>query len=259
MKSAFLILHDQPMVLKIVRAPLPNSTSQDTISLPERFEREIEVMKKIEHPGIVPILDGPNIRHIGRRQHLWYLEPFYSGGNLTTRLSEPWQERSSLNLLDSLAKAVEELANNNVVHRDIKPDNIVFDNADNPILIDLGIAYIQNVTPITSELSMSPRTNLYAAPEQFQIHKRNPIDFRTDLFLVGIVIFQAFTGVHPYNPADPDGYFERLMNGNWNSSALDAASPSPIFRNILRRLLEPHMSRRYRKFQHLFDSIRECE
>ena len=96
---------------------------------------------------------------------------------------------------------------------------------------------------------------MYAAPEQFEMRMRSSIDFRTDLFLIGLVIFESLTGVHPFNPEDPQSYYDRLTNCRWNDQALDEVHASDQMREVLRRLLDPSMSRRYRRFEHLREEI----
>lgn len=260
MKSAFKIYGDKPLVLKIVREPLTEDMPEGRVSVPERFQREIEGMRRINHPGIVPIIDGPSVRGIGGEQHIWYIEPFFEGGSLADWLTRPWPESKCLSLLIGLIDAIEVLAKHNVVHRDIKPSNIVFDPNGLPVLLDLGIAYFQDLTPLTDNLARSPRTDMYAAPEQFDMRRQIAIDFRTDLFLTGIVVFETLTTIHPFDPADYEGYHERLFSGNWSEKAkvaLDDVGVSSGLNRILKRLLEPNINRRYRTFVHLRSALRE--
>ena len=260
MKSAFRILGDEQLVLKIVREPLTDDAMEGKVSISERVRREIESMQKIKHSRIVPIISGPDLRLISGKLHVWYTEPLFEGGSLADRLSEPWTESKCLDLLNGLVDAAEALAEYNIVHRDIKPSNILFDIDNIPVLIDLGIAYFQDLTPLTDNWGPSPRTPAYAAPEQFDIRRNIAIDFRTDLFLIGIVVFESLTGVHPYNPGDSEGYLKRLFTGTWSTEATDLlyrAKPSYKFKQILKRLLDPSMSRRYRTFEHLRTAIRD--
>ena len=258
MKSAFQILGDDLRVLKVVHEALPEEASEGAISLPERIRREIEGMRAISHPGIVSIVSGPDVRVIGDGPRVWYIEPLFAGGTLADQMTGRWPETKCLGLLDGLVNAAEALASHNVVHRDIKPENIVFNECNEPILLDLGIAYFQDLTPLTDNWGQSPMTPMHAAPEQFDMRIRTSIDFRTDLFLIGIVIFEVLTGVHPFNPEDSEGYFERLINGHWNGNALNNVDISSGFRRILCRLLDPARSRRYRRFEHLRKAIEEC-
>jgi serine/threonine-protein kinase len=259
MKNAYRIERGgEHTVLKIVREPLPPTDDEGAVSLPERIRREIDGMRTIRHPGIVQVLDGPDVREIDGHERVWYIEPLYGGGTLTDRIGTPWSCADVLNLVAALTDAAEELANHRVVHRDIKPGNIVFDDSDNPVLLDLGIAYFQDLTPLTEGWGHSPRTPTYAAPEQFELRRQASIDFRTDMFLIGIVAFEALTGRHPFNPNDADGYLERLATGRIDTGALDAVEALPCMRALLERLLAPAVSQRFRKFEFLHDHIERC-
>lgn len=259
MKDAYLAASDgSPLVLKIVREPLDDELLNDAMSLPERVKREVEGMRLIDHPGVVSIRSGPEIREIGGFKRLWYTEPHYSGGTLESRLGTPWATGEVLDLVDRLSQAAEALALAGMVHRDIKPGNVVFANDGLPVLLDLGIALFIDLTPITDVWGKSPLTPAYAAPEQFELRRLAPIDFRTDLFLIGVVAFEALTGCHPFQPQDPDGYLERLNEGRFDVDALDAVGAEMPIRTLLSRLLAGPVSGRFRKFRFLYDEIAGC-
>ena len=259
MKTAYLVEQDeQPLVLKIIRQPLDDPDADGLVSLPARLIREIEGMNAIDHPRIVRILDGPATVEIEGHLRGWYTEPFYSGGTLADRLGTAWSEQSVVDLATGLVEAVGVLAENGIVHRDIKPGNIVFDDQDQPVLLDLGIALFIDLTPLTDQFGASPRTPAYAAPEQFQIRSLVRIDFRTDLFLVGVVLFEALTAKHPFNLGDPVEYLNRLGSGQFDQVALDAVSPSNPLRDLLRRLLAPNRAHRFRRVEHVATAIERC-
>ena len=215
-------------------------------------------MRDITHPSVVQILSGPDVRLINDRERIWYLEPFYSGGTLAARLAEPWPEDACVTLLGGLINALEALAQVGAVHRDIKPSNIVFDSSDRPVLIDLGIVYIPAFSSLTESLQESPKTPAYAAPEQFAPRNTAIIDFRTDLFQIGLVLFEALTGTHPFDPNEGAGYLARLSSCDWNTNALDQVGASEGIRQILHRLLQPRVNRRYRTITQLRAATREC-
>lgn len=233
---------EEEVVLKVVKEPI----SEPDANLPERLRREIEGMKKINDPHVAKVLEGPSTRQIAGAERVFYLEPFYSGGTLEDKLGEPWDVAAVLELGVGLLAGVSALEAAGIVHRDIKPANIAFDADGRPVLLDLGIAYFVDLTAITEPFGGSPKTPLWAAPEQFEMRSTVVIDSRTDLFQVGMVCFKAATGSHPFEPAD-NGYMERLTTGGINTAALQAASLPSDLDQIFRRLLEPAPNRRYRK------------
>jgi serine/threonine protein kinase len=268
MKSAFpcrVVSDGTDAVLKVVRQPLPSAEEDADPDLdglyptiPERTRREILVMSEISNPRVVTILHGPESRIIDGARRLWYLEPFLSGGCLAGMMGSPWPEPSVKQLGLDLLEGVVALWDRRVVHRDIKPANIVLDASGSAVLIDLGIALLLDLTPVTESFGPVPRTPLYAAPEQWQVRRFAELDFRTDLFGIGLVMFEALTGIHPFRP-DRDLYLERLGSGQLDEGALKAAAPSACMDQFLRRMLAPHQNQRYRKLEHAIEALGRCQ
>ena len=232
-------------VLKIVKEPATIPVDPGDSALPPRFEREIAAMRRVNSARVVKVLVGPALRDIGGMPHVWYVEPFFAGGTLDAQVGRPISEAEALALTDALLEGVSDLWEQaRLVHRDIKPGNIAF-GSDGPVLLDLGIALHADLSPLTDAFAYSPRTTRYAAPEQFEVRQNAPIDSRTDQFLVGIVAFEAATGVHPFHPEDPAGYVDRLIRGQVDEGAL-ATLRSDCLRGVLRRLLQPSPHLRFR-------------
>lgn len=246
------------LVLKVVREPVICDDNDGSTSLPERIRREIDGMRAVQHPSIVRIIEGPGIATIDGQQRVWYIEPFYSGGTLESRLGVPHPQADVVELMGHLSAAVGVLSEHGIIHRDIKPGNIAFDSAGLPILLDLGIAFFVGLTPLTNQFGASPRTDIYAAPEQFDVRNRASLDARTDLFLVGMVAFEMLTGIHPFRPDQPDNYFGRLLSGEVDNAALDAVEPTAELRAVLQRLLAPSQAHRFRKVEHAIRAIEGC-
>lgn len=245
-------------VLKVVKEPamvLPDAG--DEVALPPRFDREIAAMKRVDSRRVVQVLDGPGVRDIGGRPFVWYLEPFYPGGTLENQGGRRLTEAEGIALADALLEGVGDLWDQaRLVHRDIKPGNIAF-GIDGPVLLDLGIALHVDLTPLTNAFAMSPRTNRYAAPEQWEVPRTAPIDSRTDQFLVGLVVFEATTGTHPFRPDEPHQYLDRLMNGQIDQAALTAIG-SGCLRAVLVRLLQRRPHARFRTAGQARNALQEC-
>lgn len=252
----------QDCVLKIVRQPLATrpeeETSDEDLVLPETVMREIAAMRNVRSPHVVSILLGPETREVDGAARVWYLEPFFPNGSLAERMANPWEESDVVVLMLQLLVGIEALDDQHLVHRDIKPENIVFDEDDRAVLLDLGIALHLDEERLTGPDQLGPRTPAYAAPEQFEVRRLSSIDFRTDLFLLGVVAFQILTGVHPFEPAR-DGYMQRLMNGEYSADALAATSPSDCITDVLKRLLGAAPNQRYRKLEFARDAIEGCQ
>jgi serine/threonine-protein kinase len=151
-----------------------------------RFEREARVIAALEHISIVPVYD------FGEDDAQLYLVMRYmSGGSLADRLSEePWSPNQSLEILERLAPALDYAHNQGVIHRDLKPDNILFDQHANPFLSDFGIAKLTEVsTLITQGLIGTPT---YMSPEQFQMGVQ--VDARSDVYSLAAMTYRLLTG-----------------------------------------------------------------
>jgi serine/threonine protein kinase len=237
------------VVLKIVKEPLPLDLASDSsVELPVRFEREILAMSRVRSDFVVRLLAGPEIRVIGTERHVWYLEPYLSGGTLDKRTTEFPNTRLAVNVVWGVLEAINALwSQAQLVHRDIKPQNIGFDEAGRPVVLDLGIAFHKELSALTDMFGVSPRTPLYAAPEQFVQRRLAVIDFRTDLFLAGVVGFEILTGRHPFfDPNHHETYVSRLMSGQLDKDAWTNVSAPDEFLELLRRLMRPRPNQRYR-------------
>lgn len=164
----------------------------------ERIRREIDIVNENDLPGVPKIKEIASIK-VGEDEYFYLLEEYIKGETLTNRLKNgaiPLVE--SLRLFESLLIAVEKLESLNIVHRDIKPDNIICADDGSFHLIDFGIARNLNLPSLTQTAAVvGPHTPGYGAPELFQYDKAK-ISSKADLFSVGVVVYQAIFGKHPF-------------------------------------------------------------
>lgn len=219
------------------------------LSFDARFAREITSMTAVDSLHVAKVLSPPSVRRIGHDDHWVYEEPLYPSGTLKGRISQgpiTWDETRTILL--GILRGIQDLWDQRkIVHRDIKPGNVLFDDCGNPVLIDLGAAYEFGGDDLTSTQGLAPHTRLYAAPEQWDFRRGAEIDSRTDMFPVGVIGYECLTGTHPYwDTRLPLGVlFER-------SKAMDLETvenlPCPDeAKSLLARLMAPRMNRRYNK------------
>lgn len=241
---------NQPEVVKILLEPFNGDPDDfDVTEFSERLSRELNAMSSTNCPHIVKITSDAEVAKIGDQRFVWYAEPYYPGGTLAERLkSGPLALNEVIDLAKALFVAVAAMWDEHrIVHRDIKPGNIVFDESGLPVLLDLGIALYGNLTNITNSFEQSPMTARYAAPEQFELRKDAQIDFRTDHFLIGIVVYEALTGKHPFwSPGvGMAAYLDRMRSfGAPKFASVDC--PTNL-QKVLIRLLSEKVNRRYRR------------
>src|ERR1700693_1600112 len=161
----------------------------------ERFEREARTSAKLEHPNIIPIY------RVGKSGRVTYfVMKFLRGQPLSSVLAA----RGSLapgeirQVLAQVARALAYAHKSGIVHRDIKPDNIMFDEHGQAVVTDFGIAKAASGGKLTGT-GMSIGTPHYMSPEQARAQS---LDGRSDLYSLGVVAYQCFTGNVPFDGED---------------------------------------------------------
>jgi serine/threonine protein kinase len=162
-----------------------------------RFEREAKVVAALDHPAIVPVYD------FGEEAG----QPFLvmrsmTGGSLSDRLkhgSLTIKEASAI--ISRLAPALDEVHAHGVIHRDIKPSNILFDQRNDPYISDFGTAKLMQAQTKLTDTGGAVGTPAYMSPEQIQGDEE--IDGRSDIYSLGVILFEMLTGQHPYQTNTP--------------------------------------------------------
>jgi serine/threonine protein phosphatase PrpC len=162
------------------------------------FLREAWVGARVSSPGLGQVIELPS----GRQTCLYAVMPLYSGELLETRIAR----RPALGLEEGrstailLARAVAALHRIGVVHRDIKPDNVILEREGSLKLIDFGVVRVPGMEDSPPE--DIPGTPAYMAPEMFD---GEPGNEATDIYALGVTLFRAFTGEFPYGNGDATG------------------------------------------------------
>ena len=163
-----------------------------------RFLREAQTIATLEHPAIVPVYD------YGEEEGQPYLVMRYMpGGALDQRLNaEPLSLPKAATLYSRLAPALDEAHSRGLIHRDLKPGNILFDQRDDAYLSDFGIVKLtETTTSLTAGAIVG--TPAYMSPEQGRGQK--DIDGRADIYSLGAILFHILTGRLPYEADTPTG------------------------------------------------------
>jgi serine/threonine-protein kinase len=157
----------------------------------ERFYREIQVCKDLDHPNIVKVLD-----HGKEDDYVFMVMEYVSGKDLKKIIEEkgPIPVDWAVEIIKQVAYALSYANSKNIVHRDIKPQNIMITNDGKVKLMDFGIARIGGLSTLT-QTGVFMGTPQYASPEQLEGKK---VDIRSDIFSLGIVFYEILTGLLPY-------------------------------------------------------------
>ena len=169
----------------------------------DRLDREIQALQTINHQNVVKLVEYTFSSKPGNQRH-YIVEEFIEGQDLTDILipGSPWTLKAVAEFFSSLCDGLFAMKEKEIVHRDLKPANIRVRPSGSPVIIDFGLARHLNLPDLTWTVAGAAiGTPRYFAPEQFDGTKHD-IDHRTDLFALGILIYEALTGESPfYHPS----------------------------------------------------------
>ena len=194
----------------VVKVPTMEAGDKD---FKDRFMREIASLATLEHPHIVTTVDWGEIEGIP-----FLVLRYLSGGSLRDRITDaqgfykPMPLEGLNQWLPQIASALDFIHTKNWVHRDLKPDNILFDEAGNPYLADFGIAKALEGAPMGVKTTMGAfiGTPQYMAPE---MHLGKGIGPRADQFGLGVLVYEALAGKIPFAGTTPTAIFVEVMQG----------------------------------------------
>lgn len=197
----------QPVVGRdvAIKIILPQFTGKP--SFIRRFEAEARTVAHLEHPHIVPLYDfwrDPEGAYLVMR---WLRR-----GSLKDSLAEgPWPAEPGARLIDQISSALATAHQQGVVHQDVKPANILLDEAGNGYLSDFGIAIMAEGSGAWEPRSSQPATSSlgYLSPEAVQ---GGAVSAAADIYSLGVVIYELFTGQHPFPNLSPRALIEKHLS-----------------------------------------------
>ncbi len=170
-----------------------------------RFEAEAQIVARLEHPHIVPLYD-----YWREEEGAFLVMRWLRGGNLQDSLAMgPWKMEPTVHLLEQISAALTAAHNHGIIHRDIKPANILLDEEGNAYLTDFGIA-----KDLTARLREATAGELVGTPEYFSPEqiRSEPVTSASDIYCLGIVLYEMLAGEHPYAGSDLVGLIHKQLN-----------------------------------------------
>lgn len=238
--------HDGQIVcLKVLAQEFRGSRSAERQVAVRYLRHEARVVSQLEHPNIAGLLDS------GGSGDVWYLAfELVEGANLSDVLAHgPLGAYHVLHLGLELSKALACAHERDVLHRDIKPSNILISTSGEVKLVDFGLAKLN--VGAASQFSQHVGTPRYFAPEQLRGDALTPA---TDIYAVGLVLFELLTGSHPFHNRDVDVFRRNVLEGLQQRSLRGKSVPADLI-EIVERCIRLDSTKRFVDGTALHDAL----
>jgi tetratricopeptide (TPR) repeat protein len=240
MSRVFLATEVQ-LARKVVVKVLPPEMAAAVQS--ERFAREIQVAASLQHPHIVPLLTAGSAEDLA-----WYVMPYIEGESLASKLAREGAlpVNDALRILRDIVDALAYSHGRGVVHRDIKPDNVML-SGRHALVTDFGVAKAVSASSggrgalTTGGVALGTPT--YMAPEQAAADPN--VDHRADLYAVGVLAYEMLTGRTPFVTATPQAMLAAHVTAYPDQITLHRPSLQPMLAAAVMRCLEKHPADRW--------------
>ncbi len=217
----------------------------DDTDILARFEREARSLARIKHKNIVHIYD---YQATGKSVHL--VVEWISGGSLAEKLRDKGQfnETEILAIAIDILEGLEVAHNAGIIHRDIKPNNLLISQSGYIKITDFGLAQFEGAPSVTMQGTVIG-TPAYIAPE---VVAGQPADFRCDLYAVGVTLYELITGINPFNAENISQVLNRVMSVR--PDALEGASQE--LQKLLFWLMEKKPEKRPQDTREVLDQFK---
>ncbi len=259
MGAVFLAQQARPVRTVAIKVLVPNSGADpdDQRVFLERFRREADTVARLEHKNILPVYEYDEAVVDG--QQLAYLVmPYIRGGTLRERIDEMKREGKKFDLntvsnyIGQIAEALSYAHSLGVVHRDVKPANLLFHPDGRLLLSDFGIVRLSAMPALTTAGNFLG-TAEYASPEQASAQE---LDARSDIYSLGIMLYELLTGNVPFTGPNPFVVLSKQINEPVPSMRGTRPDLSPAIEFVVRKALAKNPRDRYQSATEMAADLR---
>jgi serine/threonine-protein kinase len=221
------------------------------IDIRERFAREAQVCAQINHPNIVAVYDIQD-----NSQATYIVLEYISGKNLTQLINgEPLPNEVAISIMLEILQGLAYAHSKGVIHRDLKPDNILVSDNGQVKISDFGLAVLEGAPHLTRQ-GMVVGTPAYMSPEQAAGKK---IDGRSDIFSLGITFFELFTGINTYKCESLSECIKRIVSDPPPKLSDYRPDLPAQIEKILNKMMEKNPTKRYIDCNMIVEDLKALE
>ncbi len=215
----------------------------------ERFYQEARAAARLDHPNILPIYEID--QHAG--QHFFTMKLIAGGSLLKSFPAYVGDARKAAELMEKVARAVHEAHANGILHRDLKPGNILLDEGE-PLVADFGLAKILGTNAMLTETGLPVGTPAYMAPEQ-AAGESEGLTPASDVWSLGVILYELLTGVRPFAGMSSDEILRQIKSSDPTPPRFFKPKLDRDLETICLKCLEKEPSRRYATAQELAEEL----
>jgi len=243
------VKHDRQVAIKALQPELAASRGA------QRFLREIQITAKLQHPNILPLYDSGEAQGL-----LYYVMPFVIGESLSDLIAREKQLsiHDAVQIAREVAEALAYAHSYGLIHRDIKPDNVMMSNG-HAVVADFGIARAMSEAGADklTQTGMAVGTPAYMSPEQAA--GETGVDGRADVYSLGCMFYEMLVGQVPFTGPNAMAVMARHSMDNVTAPSIMRQSIAPEVEDIVFRSMEKIPADRYRTAQEMVESFKAVE